>query len=250
MQALPYLLATCSEYHSNGRLMQGLCSKYVKSLREGQMIRVGITGSNYPPQGEINSRRPLIAVATGTGVAPIRSLINNRALAVRMPGPSMLFFGCRNKDADFYFKQEWDRLSNLQVIPAFSRDPVSLDDNEFLDPYSQQAKKVVKPDISFDTDAAPITRDNTPWMRSFDYDRGKMYVQHQIRRHAAGICELVRLAGENGTTPIIMICGNAGRMPVSVRHALEDALVIGGAAEDNQQAKHMLQDIGIWMETW
>lgn len=91
---------------------------------------------------------------------------------------------------------------------------------------------------------------DAPWMRSTEYDKGKMYVQHQIRQNAHEVCEMLKLASDADTKPIIMICGNAGRMPISVRHALTDALVLGGMCANHEAAKTTLQDIGIWMETW
>lgn len=162
----------------------------------------------------------------------------------------MLFYGCRSEHADFHFKEDWSRLPGFEVVPAFSRDPISQDDEAYLDPYAKQERSLVSPAIKLDTDPAPIGPQNTPWIRSFDYDRGKMYVQHQIRRHAHKVCDLIRRGRDHDRPAIIMICGNAGRMPTSVRLALEDALVIGGLARDNEEAKQRLQQMEIWMETW
>lgn len=65
----------------------------------------------------------------------MRSLIYER-LAIREemqlpPLPTdegdMLFFGCRNREADYFFEEEWKTLtsaSGLSVFPAFSRDQV------------------------------------------------------------------------------------------------------------------------------
>lgn len=179
------------------------------------------------------------------------SLIQERHMWKSLaPAPALLFFGCRNRDADFHFKDEFHCFENLNVIPAFSRDPISQDDKCSLDPYASQEKSLVKPEIELSTDPAPIGPHNTPWVRSFDYDRGKMYVQHLIRKRAKDICLTVKHAQKAGLEPIFMICGNAGRMPISVRHALEDALVIGGLVKDNEAAKAYLQSVGIWMETW
>jgi sulfite reductase alpha subunit-like flavoprotein len=70
---------------------------------------------------------PVIMVAPGTGVAPCRSLIWQRvAEAVTQPEDireMVLFFGNRNKDADYFFKDEWEDPSvHLDVFTAFSRD--------------------------------------------------------------------------------------------------------------------------------
>lgn len=231
-------------------LLKGLCSRYIKALRSGTELAIGFKRNQPPPSGRIQSRRPLVAIATGTGIAPIMSLIEERQRWAGGVGPVLLFFGCRNKDADFHFKNEFQRFEFLEVIPAFSRDPISQDDKPFLDPYATQDKRLVKPAMELDHQPAPIDSSNTPWVRSVDYDRGKMYVQHLIRQNAEDVCQVVQHAWDAGLQPIFMICGNAGRMPISVRHALEDALVIGGLLKDNAAAKTYLQSVGIWMETW
>ncbi|KUI68704.1 NADPH-dependent diflavin oxidoreductase 1 [Cytospora mali] len=226
---------------------QGLCSRYLKSLKPRTHLVVGLLRGYPPPSGEANFRRPLIAIGTGTGVAPIRSLIQERSMYKRA-GDMLLFFGARNRDADFYYQKEWPRYKNLEVIPAFSRDPVADADKAFLDPYKQQALDVVKTEYGdLSPRAEPMDATNMPWLQSFDYDRGKMYIQHQVRRNAQKICGLI---DRHAAPPIFVVCGNSGRMQVSVRRALEDALVLGGKAEDNEQAKKMLQDWGMWVETW
>lgn len=238
-------------YMPTNIILKGLCSRYIKGLGADTKLIVGFKRSQSPPSGEAHSRRPLLAVATGTGIAPIMSLMQERDLWVETRNvPSLLFFGCRSKNADFHFKDELQRLSQVKVIPAFSRDPISREDELFLDSYTTQAQGLLKPDIETGAKPALIGPENTPWMRSFDYDRGKMYVQHLIRREAKRVCQVVQLAQDLEVNPIIMICGNAGRMPISVRQALEDALVIGGLVKDNAEAKTYLQKVGIWMETW
>lgn len=160
----------------------------------------------------------------------------------------MLFFGARNSDADFHYRREWPKYAGLEVITAFSRDPVDEEDKAFLDPYKLQALDVVRTQYDdLNPRAEPMDATNMPWLQSVDYDRGKMYIQHQVRRHAHRICALI---SQHNMPPIFVICGNAGRMPISVRRALEDALVIGGKAENNEHAKKMLLHWGVWMETW
>jgi sulfite reductase alpha subunit-like flavoprotein len=58
-------------------------------------------------------------VGPGTGVAPFRSYIND----IRQPLDNLvLFFGCRNREGDFHFKDEWDSKKDLKLFTAFSRD--------------------------------------------------------------------------------------------------------------------------------
>lgn len=231
-------------------MLQGLCSRYIKSLQKGARLAVGLSRNHPPPNRERNSRRPLIAIATGTGIAPVRSVLQERRTWTSTTGPELLFFGCRSKNADFYFKDEWEEDSTLRVVPAFSRDPIDPAEMAWLDPYADKEKRLVDPEKTLSTDLVAMGPRDAPWVRSTDYDRGKMYVQHKIRLHAKEVCEIVEQAWCNNSQPIVMICGNAGRMPISVRHALEDALVLGGLVHDYERAKKIVQDFGVWMETW
>ena len=75
---------------------------------------------------------PVIMIAAGTGIAPCRSLIWERASVMlnrpidsdRPPiGPNLLIYGGRNKTADFYFREEWASTAlRTEVMTAFSRD--------------------------------------------------------------------------------------------------------------------------------
>ena len=69
--------------------------------------------------------RPIIMIGPGTGVAPFRAFIEERA-EQGAGGDSWLFFGDRNSDSDFLYQLEWQRhlrqkhLTRMDV--AFSRD--------------------------------------------------------------------------------------------------------------------------------
>ena len=81
-------------------------------------------------------------IGSGTGVAPLRSLIFEReaqrlfnignAELSSAPGDeshvdyvdNILVFGCRKKAMDYYYGSEWETFINsnrLRLIPAFSR---------------------------------------------------------------------------------------------------------------------------------
>ncbi|OAF99465.1 riboflavin synthase domain-like protein [Paraphaeosphaeria sporulosa] len=113
------------------RIRQGVCTRYVASLRLGQRLTVTLQkGGLGVTKAELE--RPVVMVGPGTGVAPMRALTYQRKFwreelqrkddAVR----DLLFFGCRNAESDYYFKDEWAQLQKegipLDVFAAFSRD--------------------------------------------------------------------------------------------------------------------------------
>ncbi|KAG5977700.1 hypothetical protein E4U55_006601 [Claviceps digitariae] len=113
---------------------QGLCSRYMSSLPPLTTLSITIKPVLSAIHGPLNAKRPLIAFATGTGIAPVRSLLQERLSHHQDPSPStstttvpqtLLFFGNRNKLADYFFSEEWQTLSqqtNMLVFTAFSRD--------------------------------------------------------------------------------------------------------------------------------
>ncbi|KAF4974398.1 hypothetical protein FZEAL_8697 [Fusarium zealandicum] len=103
---------------------QGLCSRYLDNLPLASSLTVTHKPVLSPIHGPQNAQRPLVAIATGTGLAPIRALVHER-LTHPSPAPMQLFFGNRNRDADYFFHDEWDaavRDGILDVFLAFSRD--------------------------------------------------------------------------------------------------------------------------------
>ncbi|KAI7855760.1 NADPH-dependent cytochrome P450 oxidoreductase [Circinella umbellata] len=77
-----------------------------------------------------NPNVPVIMVGPGTGVAPFRGFVHERAAqkAEGKPvGPTLLFFGCRNSEQDYLYKEEWPGLfetlgEESRMITAFSRE--------------------------------------------------------------------------------------------------------------------------------
>ncbi|KHN98007.1 sulfite reductase flavoprotein alpha-component [Metarhizium album ARSEF 1941] len=102
---------------------EGLCSRYITHVPLSTHLTVTLKPVLSPIHGALNAQRPLIAMATGTGVAPVRSLIHER-ITHQSSASTILFFGSRNKDADYFFADEWSALprDKLTVFTAFSRD--------------------------------------------------------------------------------------------------------------------------------
>lgn len=77
-----------------------------------------------------NPTIPIIMVGPGTGVAPFRGFVRERALQKKEGKPvgtTVLFFGCRSQEQDFLYDEEWPELfetlgGDSRIITAFSRD--------------------------------------------------------------------------------------------------------------------------------
>ncbi|KAG9323845.1 hypothetical protein KVV02_007855 [Mortierella alpina] len=94
----------------------------------GVKVPVHVRHSNFKlPR---NSALPIVMIGPGTGVAPFRGFVQDRAQDVKngkKVGATVLFFGCRREDEDYLYKNEWPELmkdiEGAQIITAFSRMP-------------------------------------------------------------------------------------------------------------------------------
>jgi sulfite reductase alpha subunit-like flavoprotein len=106
---------------------RGLCSQYLQNLTPGELVMVGVVGGTF--HLPMSNTVPIVMAGLGSGIAPFRSFIQDRVMAVRdgeTAGPVMLFYGCRHEKKDYAFREELRELERQGVItrlsPAFSRD--------------------------------------------------------------------------------------------------------------------------------
>ncbi|ODQ59409.1 hypothetical protein WICANDRAFT_63904 [Wickerhamomyces anomalus NRRL Y-366-8] len=105
------------------RIRKGLCTSWLKTLNEGDKVIYKIDKNNLKfPGPEV----PIIMIAPGTGVAPMRSLIHQRVFDFKANKNNLyLFFGNRLHDKDFLYGEEWNELveqERLTLFTAFSRE--------------------------------------------------------------------------------------------------------------------------------
>ena len=95
----------------------GPSSSYLHELKIGDTIKAD------GPYGVFTLKEfdnhELIFIATGTGIAPIRSMIHN-LIYHRVNNKITLIFGVRTSK-DLLFKQEWDTF-DIKLIPCLSRE--------------------------------------------------------------------------------------------------------------------------------
>ena len=87
----------------------GLCSNFLSRLEPGQH-KVPIWVKPGTLRFPKDPKTPVVMVGPGTGVAPFRAYAwQQHAMATgrRM----VLFFGCRGRHKDFYFKDEWSKIA-------------------------------------------------------------------------------------------------------------------------------------------
>lgn len=120
-----HLTVAVVRYRSHDRDREGVCSSFLCD-------RVGV-GETVPIYTHRNSNfklpatgdTPIIMVGPGTGIAPFRSFVEERA-ALGSKGPNWLIFGDQKYTYDFLYQLEWQKYLKDGVLNrldlAFSRD--------------------------------------------------------------------------------------------------------------------------------
>ncbi|KNZ54663.1 hypothetical protein VP01_288g8 [Puccinia sorghi] len=175
---------------------KGLCTSWLSNLQIGTKIAIRITGGyvKFPK----DPQQTVICIGPGTGIAPFRSLIQDRSSSgLRSESPSdLVIFGCRSQSKDFYYSLEWARFVDDRVckfLPAYTFSlPSSL-------------SKFPLPSLSCPD---------------------KRYVQHLIEENSALVWQYMTVYNA-----WIIISGSAGEMPKSVRSALKNVCVTQGGLD-------------------
>jgi cytochrome P450/NADPH-cytochrome P450 reductase len=115
---------------SGDGVYEGAASTYLAQARPGTKIAVTVRASNvafHPPE---SLDTPIVMVCAGTGLAPFRGFLQDRALRAQAegvpPAPALLFFGCDHPDVDHLYRDEldaWARDGIVEVHPAYSAAP-------------------------------------------------------------------------------------------------------------------------------
>lgn len=121
------------------RIRRGVCTHWLENLQPGTQIPFSIVRTKTVFDNNV----PIIMVAPGTGVAPMRSVILSR-LSENNLHPMLLFFGCRYSDKDYIFREDWTDQPNLEVVCAFSREGGGYVQNKMYDYQEKIADMILK----------------------------------------------------------------------------------------------------------
>lgn len=115
--------------HRNGRgRYQGSCSSYLAGTPKGQSVYAFLQDAHGTFGLPHSPSTPLVMIGAGTGVAPYRGFLQERAAqkaSGRHVARSLLFFGCRHRESDYIYRaemSEWEKQGLIEIITAFSRE--------------------------------------------------------------------------------------------------------------------------------
>ncbi|RMJ13473.1 hypothetical protein CDV36_006841 [Fusarium kuroshium] len=126
--ATNYLLALKQHQDGDGKVNSFYALQGPRTRYNGVCLPIHLRSSNFRLPGDPS--KPVILVGPGTGIAPMRGFIHERARLAALGqevGRTLLFFGCRRRSEDYLYESEWEEFKkihgfNFEVVTAFSRE--------------------------------------------------------------------------------------------------------------------------------
>ncbi len=123
-----HLTVAVVRYETNHRERVGVCTTFLSDRTPvgTSPVPVFVSHSHFGPPEDL--ARDIIMVGPGTGIAPFRAFVQDRA-AAGATGRNWLFFGDQKRATDFLYEEEWqprlDRRELTRLDTAFSRDQIN-----------------------------------------------------------------------------------------------------------------------------
>lgn len=121
-------VSVLSEKRDDGSTFKGVCSNYLSDIIKNGKMRVFVKDSTFRLPSDTS--KPIIMVGPGTGIAPMRALLQERAHQQNVQkldvGSNILYFGCKKRELDFIYADELNEFEKQGVLTkmylAFSRE--------------------------------------------------------------------------------------------------------------------------------
>jgi sulfite reductase (NADPH) flavoprotein alpha-component len=120
-----HLTVAVARYETNGRDRVGVCTTFLadRVVVGTTPTPVFVSHSHFAPPDD--GARDAIMVGPGTGIAPFRAFMQDRA-ASGAKGRNWLFFGDQKRGTDFLYEEDWVKWQSEGILTrldtAFSRD--------------------------------------------------------------------------------------------------------------------------------
>ncbi|KAE8361545.1 cytochrome P450 [Aspergillus caelatus] len=102
-----------------GHRFLGVASNYMERLNVGDHLQISMRPSRAGFHLPADPKTPVIMACSGTGLAPFRAFVAERALKKAggtAVGPSLLFYGCRQPGQDDLYREEFDAWQTQGVV--------------------------------------------------------------------------------------------------------------------------------------
>lgn len=147
--SLTYAVLDGESFSGQGRYI-GVASHYLSSLAPGDITHVAVKPSHqafHLPADAENT--PVLMFCAGTGLAPFRSFIQERAAQIgagRKLAPAHLYVGCRHPEMDQLYAEDmarWERMEAVTIHRAFSQSPKQSNGHKHIDTVMRADKQLL-----------------------------------------------------------------------------------------------------------
>eukprot|EP00124_Ichthyophonus_hoferi_P001833 Ihof_evm3s108 gene=Ihof_evmTU3s108 len=123
-----HITAVVVEYDTPiGRHVKGIATNYLQNIPVNNSVPIYVRHSTFRLPRRIET--PIIMIGPGTGVAPFRGFLQDRAADCAKEGKTLgstvLYYGCRNRTQDYLYREELENYTQngtCKLELAFSRE--------------------------------------------------------------------------------------------------------------------------------
>jgi len=105
-----------------GKMVTGACTKFIQRVPVGACVAAqAVVGTFKFPKEDTT---PMVMVGLGTGIAPIRSFLEDKLFKKCIlgieTGPMHVFYGCRHYKEELFYKEDWARFEAAGVLTSLT----------------------------------------------------------------------------------------------------------------------------------